>query len=325
MEKYKNIVFNNDGKIIEKLEIKLDVIPKIFLIVVFLNLLSIFIGAFWLELITKPLIVPILLIQKIITFTFLHLLVDEAQTLLRSNEYKDEDEDKNELDTETISSVSVLKDFEKVLQKSSIYNYALFFCFLGDVFLLFNATFLVGLVFFLIAHYIFCRALWGDSNKKQGFVMKNIALVIPFLVYLGTLLYFILPHLKNDIVLQIAVIIYGCALTASGILALNRYNSTSFSSFLYIFIGFLFFIASDTWIAWQKFVLKTDNVFNGLGIMATYIFAMYAITKGSTLGKRYLLSKLENEIIVKKIKEIEEMEEIEKVKVMPYRKSKRKK
>ncbi len=266
----------------------------VFIMIAILNLLAVGFNIFWLEVLTKPFITLLLILIILSTFANIILIVKMAQTAMSGTDENGQ-----------VFINPVITDLRIMAVKPIWYiSISLLFCFLGDVFLLFNATFLVGLVCFLIGHYNFWRFLWINSDKREGLVMKQVWLSIPFLIYLGLLLYYILPHLKNDIILQIAVIIYGSFLSISAILALNRFGSTNTASFVYVLIGFVFFIISDTWIAWQKFVLKTDTIFDGLGVMSTYILALYFIVEGVIKG----IKSKSLEYFRKEIEEIKENE-----------------
>jgi uncharacterized membrane protein YhhN len=62
------------------------------------------------------------------------------------------------------------------------------------------------------------------------------------------------------------------------------------NKYFYIFVGFLFFIASDSYIAYQKFVLQSDFIAGRMFVMFTYIIAIGLITYGY---------KIENQAIKK--------------------------
>lgn len=240
----------------------------IFFLIASVNILAISIDIFWLKAITKPFITLLLIAIYVGTFGIIIKLYDDMQKKPTLSSQLDE------------SIKSVILNANQSMY--SIFNIlpALLFCFLGDIFLLFNNTFLVGLVCFLAAHIYFWSILWKNSSKKEGLVVKNKILILPFIAYLGFLIYSIFPHLKNDLILQIAVVIYGMVITISSILALNRFGFVSKKTFVLVFVGFLFFIVSDTWIAWQKFVLKTNHTFDNLMVMATYIIALFLIVQG---------------------------------------------
>ncbi|TAE47041.1 MAG: hypothetical protein EAY69_07365 [Cytophagales bacterium] len=239
----------------------------IFFLIAFINILAIYFDIFWLKAITKPFITIILFFIYADSFSVIASYHNDIET-----------EERSEFD-ENIKSV-ISKAYNSVSDGFIFIFTSLIFCFLGDIFLLFENTFLVGLLCFLMGHFCFWVLLWRNSLKKEGLIVKNKILILPFIAYLGILLYYIFPHIKNDLILQIAVVIYGTAITVSGILALNRFGFISTNTFVLVFVGFLFFIISDTWIAWQKFVLKTNHTFDNLMVMTTYIIALFLIVQG---------------------------------------------
>ena len=73
------------------------------------------------------------------------------------------------------------------------------------------------------------------------------------------------------------------ALLGMSSMALNRYGNGHPISFSYVFVGSLLFVASDTMIALNKFMIAIP--YEGIFIMLTYISAQYLIMKG--LLKQY--------------------------------------
>lgn len=151
---------------------------------------------------------------------------------------------------------------------SRTYFSALFFSFLGDVFLMFDGWFIPGLVAFLLAHisYIFL------FRKEYGFSFTAILL---FALFTSGFLVFLYPSIPAE--LQIPVVIYCIAITFMGISAASR-NTASRTSYRYVLGGAVLFIISDAMIAVNRFY--THIPADALYIMATYGTAQYLILEG---------------------------------------------
>lgn len=148
------------------------------------------------------------------------------------------------------------------------YFLALFFSFLGDVFLMFDSWFIPGLVSFLLAHvsYIFLF--------RNEYRFSFIAILLFVWVTSGFLV-FLYPRIPGD--LRIPVVVYCTVITLMGIYAASR-NTPSKASYRYILAGAVLFIISDSLIAVNKF--HTDIPKDALYIMSTYGAAQYLILEG---------------------------------------------
>ena len=161
-----------------------------------------------------------------------------------------------------------------VENENHLYLAALFFCFLGDVFLIFNTelNFILGLVSFLIAHILFIVIVF-KLLKKSTSIQKIISL-IPFGIFFAGLMYMLKDNLGE---MLLPVIVYGLTISAFGAVALLNYVAEKSAINLVLVGGALFFILSDGTIAIGKF-LQYEAYFPLL-IMATYILAQYLICK----------------------------------------------
>jgi len=159
---------------------------------------------------------------------------------------------------------------------------ALFFSWLGDVNLMFphvnEIFFKTGLAFFLIAQvfYIFLFLKTIELSGKRAYLRKQPFWLIGYLAY--GLFFYILLFEQLDLVLRIAIFIYILALLGMSSMALNRYGNGHPLSFTFVFIGSLFFVASDTMIAINRFLVAIPH--EGLLIMGTYISAQFFIMLG---------------------------------------------
>lgn len=155
---------------------------------------------------------------------------------------------------------------------------ALFFSFWGDVLLLFIDQFFVfGLASFLVAHIFYIKITSGFIRK---FSFKKIMLLcLPFTVYLISFLSLLKDNLGE---MKIPVIVYGVVICTFGIVASLNYIQEKSTVNLWLFLGAIFFIISDSLIAINRFN-EPKEIYQIL-IMITYIIAQYLICK-AVIGK----------------------------------------
>ncbi|MCA6379487.1 MAG: lysoplasmalogenase [Cytophagales bacterium] len=167
--------------------------------------------------------------------------------------------------------------------RSRLFLVALFFCWLGDVFLIFQSTdplfFIGGLASFLAGHivYIFCyRQLQIITSSKELLGSQKVRFAFP-IILAGTGLVTILYPLLGE--LRIPVMIYALVITLMALTALFRYGRTNSKSFFLIFIGAVLFMVSDSLLAINKF----HHAFSAAGalVMLTYSVAQFLIVEGA--------------------------------------------
>ncbi|KUO66237.1 MAG: hypothetical protein APF83_06585 [Lutibacter sp. BRH_c52] len=161
------------------------------------------------------------------------------------------------------------------------YSTALIFSFFGDVFLMYSGQlpFKIGLISFLIAHILFIKIVI-HRIKKVSFlsILKS---VIPFGIFLSLLIFTIKDSLGE---LLIPVIIYGFTISMFGVVSLINYVETKSAKSIWMLIGAIVFMISDTLLAINKFYLPKE-VF-GVLIMGTYIIAQYLIYRSMVLDTK---------------------------------------
>ena len=170
----------------------------------------------------------------------------------------------------------------KVEQRDNQFLRALFFCWAGDVLLMFQTEgemfFMLGLVAFLLGHmlYIFCyrRMRWSDSSKGL-LVPQKIRYAFPVVLAATSLVTILFPYLGG---LKGPVLIYALVLMFMVLTALFRYGRTTTGSFWMIFAGAALFMISDSLLAINKFYSPVPQ--SGLAIMSAYIGAQYLIVRG---------------------------------------------
>lgn len=153
----------------------------------------------------------------------------------------------------------------------------------GDFFLLGLAAFLVAHLAYLIA---FLRTYRQDHEeallRKQGWLL---VIVVGYGVFFfGKLA----PGLGD---LMAYVMLYTLIITVMLLIALSRWGKVSPASFYWIAIGAALFVASDSVLAFNKFIHKLT--YAHLLIMATYGLAQWAIFQGARLQvlEQHALSK----------------------------------
>jgi uncharacterized membrane protein YhhN len=155
------------------------------------------------------------------------------------------------------------------------------FSWFGDLFMMFSGEFLYfvfGIASFLVAQvlyaFLFLRTI--NISGKKPFLKKKPFWLIPYIAF-GLIIYILLFN-QLDAVLKIAIFIYMTAILTMSAMALNRYGNGHPISFSLVFAGSLLFVASDTLIAINRFLVAIP--YEGLFIMTTYITAQYLIMRG---------------------------------------------
>jgi uncharacterized membrane protein YhhN len=156
---------------------------------------------------------------------------------------------------------------------------ALIFCWLGDVFLMFDQYnelfFMAGLGSFLLAHVFLIltyRQMISVTDNFEG--TQRVRLSFPFIL-VGSGLVVVYPRLGD---LKIPVMIYALVLTLMVLQSIFRLGRTNAKSFWLVFFGAAFFMLSDSLLAINKFYASLS--FAGVLVMTTYIAAIYLIVIG---------------------------------------------
>lgn len=165
---------------------------------------------------------------------------------------------------------------------------ALFFSFLGDVFLMLTWSggnlFLVGLVAFLIAHICYIFVFTKNLNTSKPSIIKQKGYsALPILVYV-VLLVALLFNFGNAEFheMKVPVIIYATVIMLMAIAAFNRYDRVFYESFKLVLLGAILFVFSDSVIALNKFtsIFENTGILPRILIMATYATGQYLIVEG---------------------------------------------
>ena len=152
---------------------------------------------------------------------------------------------------------------------------ALSFSLLGDVLLLFvdqyEHFFTLGLVAFLTAHIMYIL-VFLEHRKKENWPFAFVTLLLIF----GASLFF---FLKDGLgVMLIPVSVYMLVILTMATTAYLRKNKANMRSYRLVFLGALFFMASDSILALNKFYQPIP--WSNISIMLTYAIAQYLIIVG---------------------------------------------
>lgn len=169
--------------------------------------------------------------------------------------------------------VFVSKDVER---KPSILL-ALFFAWLGDVFLMIPGSnplfFQLGLGGFLIMQWLYIDMFKKQINKVLSPV-NGMTIVVA--IYVLGLLSLLLPQM--NLALAIPVIVYAISLGTMLWFASQRKSSVSLWNYQCILGGAVLFVLSDSLLAINKFYYSFPG--NSFWVMSTYILAQLLLTQG---------------------------------------------
>lgn len=133
--------------------------------------------------------------------------------------------------------------------------------------------FIPGLLSFMLAQAMYLTAFF--TAPGPNIIKKKPLLAAPAIAYGAVLVYFLSPGLGA---MKIPVLIYATVILTMLCGAVNRYEKVSRASYWIVLAGAIFFVLSDSGIAFSKFI----HPFRGssLFIMSTYVVAQYMIVVG---------------------------------------------
>ena len=157
---------------------------------------------------------------------------------------------------------------------------ALTLSWIGDIILMFadqgKLYFIAGLLAFLLSH-IFYILLFSKQLKiylKKSKIIYWVG-VTAIAFYLIVLLLLLLPSLGD---LKIPVFIYALTISIMLLFALKGFLNWQKPANIYILIGAIIFVASDSILAFDKFYAPLQ--YSSFLIMTTYLIAQYLIVVG---------------------------------------------
>ena len=152
---------------------------------------------------------------------------------------------------------------------------ALLFSLAGDVLLMFTeksaSFFLSGLVAFLLAHIMYIKVFFDKKNLKQ----TSLIFIIVLLIYAIGIFYLLKDGLGD---MLIPVILYMIVILSMVFIASMRKDNVSNQSYNLVFLGAIFFVLSDSFLAINKFYQPIP--LSKIIIMSTYSIAQYLIILG---------------------------------------------
>ena len=155
---------------------------------------------------------------------------------------------------------------------------ALFFSWAGDIFLLFEERgsnfFLFGLSAFLVAQVFYI--VFFHNIRMREYIRGNALLLLLVIVYYSVLINVLSPYLGN---MKLPVRIYGVVLSFMVMLAMHTMLGKNKRAALWMTMGAILFVVSDSLLAFNKFFAAFNNA--GLIIMLTYGLAQLFITEGA--------------------------------------------
>jgi uncharacterized membrane protein YhhN len=155
---------------------------------------------------------------------------------------------------------------------------ALFFSWMGDIFLLFEERgsnfFLFGLSAFLVAQVFYI--VFFHNIRTREYIRGNALLLLLVIVYYSILISVLSPYLGN---MKLPVRIYGVVLSFMLMLALHTMLGKNKKAALWMTMGAILFVTSDSLLAFNKFFSSFN--YAGIIIMLTYGLAQLLITVGA--------------------------------------------
>jgi len=156
---------------------------------------------------------------------------------------------------------------------------ALFFCWLGDIFLMYtdqsDIFFILGLSSFLLGHvfYIICYRKFVNgplASRPDTFLM------LLLIAYFLWVFFKILPGLGPMLV---PVIVYSIIIMSMVFMANMRRTRTNTASYWLVLLGALLFVISDSVIALSRFHQEIPLI-GSMVIMSTYTIGQFLIVQG---------------------------------------------
>ena len=167
---------------------------------------------------------------------------------------------------------------------------ALFFSWAGDIFLLFEERgsnfFLFGLSAFLVAQVFYI--VFFHNIRMREYIRGNALLLLLVIVYYSVLINVLAPYLGY---MKLPVRIYGVVLSFMLMLAMHTMLGKNKKAALWMTMGAILFVVSDSLLAFNKFFSPFNNA--GVVTMLTYGLAQLFITEGAI---RYINSETRNKV-----------------------------
>ncbi len=156
---------------------------------------------------------------------------------------------------------------------------ALFFSWMGDVFLLFEASnknfFIFGLASFLTTHICYIIFFLRISSPQMSLLLRQPLLLLLVPAYGLALVWLLFPHLGE---LKLPVMVYAAVICTMLLCSLHVFKKINSPANRWYVLGASAFVLSDSLLAVNKFY--QPFAFAGVLIMITYCAAQYCIVRG---------------------------------------------
>ncbi len=156
---------------------------------------------------------------------------------------------------------------------------ALFFSWLGDMFLLFENKnplfFIFGLASFLTTHILYIIYFLSIGTKAVSLLKKQPLIIVFVVAYGVSLVWLLFPKLGD---LKIPVIVYAAVICTMLLCSLHIFYKVNKKAAWLFVTGALLFVLSDSLLAINKFY--QPFAYAGVWIMLTYCAAQYNIVTG---------------------------------------------
>ena len=157
----------------------------------------------------------------------------------------------------------------------------LFGSFLGDVFLISKSLFIPGMFAFMMTHVcniLFFSKLYSPKQPKSKIVLVSTFLLVCFCVFIN----FQLSGGMGNLIYP--VLVYMALISSAALMAIHISNNkaTKIIANNFWIPGMLFFLASDSILAFNKFDWSRNSPVENIGlvIMITYGLAQFLFVKG---------------------------------------------
>ncbi len=155
----------------------------------------------------------------------------------------------------------------------------LFFSWMGDVFLLFEAKqslfFIFGLVCFLTTHIFYIIYFLRTRSVNISLLKKYPVFIVLVIAYGVSLVWLLFPHLGD---LKLPVMAYAAVICSMLLCSLHIYLKVNKKAAAFYLSGAAAFVLSDSLLAINKFY--QPFAYAGVFIMLTYCAAQYFIVRG---------------------------------------------
>lgn len=153
------------------------------------------------------------------------------------------------------------------------------FATLGDILMMFSEQqlfFMLGLVAFLFTHLSYIGGFSAIRNLDKGALREQPLWLLPFVVFLAGLLWWLWPGIPEAMRLPVAI--YACVITAMALSVANLAGHVPAAVHRSMLFGAILFMLSDTLIAIHRFGNALPSP--GIAIMLTYLIGQFLIVRG---------------------------------------------